>query len=69
VGYASVIVALAAVALMATPFWTPLRGEGWTLDTLEHVVEGHVPGEPVRVTFRLTNRSAEPLRIVGAACC
>jgi hypothetical protein len=69
VGCASVVLAIVAGVLMVAPSWTPSGEEGWTLDTHEHVVEGHVTGEPVQVLFRLTNRSAGPLRIVGATCC
>ena len=64
IGCASVVLAIVAGVLVVAPSWTPSGTrsgeEGWTLDTHEHVVEGHVAGEPVRVTFRLTNRTAGP---------
>ncbi len=58
-----------AIVLFADDNWGTPRDDAWTVSPVEHVLNGRRAKEEVRVTFRLRNPSAMPLRILGASTC
>lgn len=66
---ASIALATLAIVLIAQRNGETPRGEAWTVDPVEHILEGRKAKEPISVTFRLTNRSTSPLRILGEETC
>lgn len=69
VACASLALAALAIALIVAENGRTPTDEAWTVDPVEHVLPGRKTKEAVNVTFRLTNRSTAPLRILGEETC